>query len=198
MVSPPLVLKQDCSRATKQTLLCVMLFEIVPTWSGAKLLFYSALQLAKINDSLKKMRRRVIVQCPYCVSGNDFRPMVADLDGRLVCSRSVHLANPGDGDFECVCPKCVDLRSEVERELKANLSGVVRALRQQLLRAHEQMSQVDAAIAALGNVIRRCQESPAAAGNRREDRKPVIKIAARSEHEIGKNRNNLNEEVTIQ
>jgi hypothetical protein len=69
------------------------------------------------------------------------------------------------------------------------VSGVVRALRRQLMRAHEQMHQVDAAIAALGslNVIRRSQELT--------DRR---KIAAFTGHELGENGRNLSEEETIQ
>jgi hypothetical protein len=143
----------------------------------------------------------VIVHCPYCVLANEFRPMVAHLDGRFVCSKCGHLANPRDSDFQCICTNCFELRSAVVSELAANLSGVVRALRQQLLRAHEQMSQVDAAIAALGNsnLIRRRQELPAAAGNGREGLKPVRKIAPRAQREIGgRNRSNLNEKETIQ
>jgi len=145
------------------------------------------------------MLRHVIVQCPYCVLGNQFRPMVAHLDGRFICSKCGHLANPGDRDFQCVCTKCYELRSAVETELTTNLSGVVRALRQQLLRAHEQMSQVDAAIAALGssNVIRR-REELLAAGKRSEGLKRVRKIAFRAERETGENRSNLTEEETIQ
>jgi hypothetical protein len=113
--------------------------------------------------------------------------MVAHLDGRFICSKCGHLANPGDGDFQCVCTECFELRSAVERELTANLSGVVRALRQQLLRAHKQMNEVDAAIAALGssNIIRRSQELSVAGRT----------IAPRAEVEIGENRSNLNEET---
>jgi predicted ATP-dependent serine protease len=126
--------------------------------------------------------------------------MLAHLDGRFICSRCGHLANPEDRAFQCVCAKCFEWRSAVETGLTANLSGVVRALRQQLLQAHKQMSQVDAAIAALGssNVIRRSQELPAAAGNRREGLKSVRRIAPRADCEIEQNRKNLNEEETIQ
>jgi hypothetical protein len=146
------------------------------------------------------MLPRVMVQCPYCVLGGEFRPMVAHLDGRFVCSRCGHLANPENRDFQCICTNCFESRSAVERELPANLSGVVRALRRQLLQAHEQMSQLDAAIAALGssNVIRPRQGLPTARGNRREGLKPVRKIASRARPGIGENRSNLTEEETIQ
>jgi DNA-directed RNA polymerase subunit RPC12/RpoP len=51
------------------------------------------------------------VQCPYCVLGNEFRPMVAHVDGRYICNRCGHTTRPGDATYECHCPRCVKLKS---------------------------------------------------------------------------------------
>jgi hypothetical protein len=84
--------------------------------------------------------------------------------------------------------KCIELQSA---GLTANLSGVLRALRQQLLRAQQQMEQIDAAIAALAslNVTGRTQELAAAAGG---------KIAADAEQEMGKSRRLLHKKEIMQ
>ena len=52
-----------------------------------------------------------MVRCPYCVLGDVFRPMVAHPDGRFICAQCGHLANPYEANFECSCPKCLDLRT---------------------------------------------------------------------------------------
>jgi DNA-directed RNA polymerase subunit RPC12/RpoP len=49
------------------------------------------------------------VRCPYCVLGQEFRPMVMHVDGRYICSRCGHTARPGDTTYECHCQKCVKL-----------------------------------------------------------------------------------------
>ena len=49
------------------------------------------------------------VRCPYCVLGEDFRPMIRHVDGRHICNKCGHLARPDDYNFKCPCPKCVDL-----------------------------------------------------------------------------------------
>jgi hypothetical protein len=51
-----------------------------------------------------------VVRCPYCVSGDQFRPMTADGRGRYVCAKCGHLAMPADKGFECHCGKCDELR----------------------------------------------------------------------------------------
>ena len=51
-----------------------------------------------------------VVRCPYCVSGDDFRPMSATGNGRFACYKCSHLAAPNDTHFRCVCPKCSELR----------------------------------------------------------------------------------------
>ena len=51
-----------------------------------------------------------VVRCPYCVSGDEFRPMSALSGGRFVCAKCGHLAIPSDKSFECACRKCFELR----------------------------------------------------------------------------------------
>ena len=51
-----------------------------------------------------------VVRCPYCISGNEFRPMTAVAEGRFVCGKCGHLAIPSDKTFECACQKCFNLR----------------------------------------------------------------------------------------
>jgi ribosomal protein S27AE len=52
---------------------------------------------------------REIVRCPYCVSGLEFRAMVAHVDGRYICDKCGHTARLGDAAYRCRCVKCVDL-----------------------------------------------------------------------------------------
>jgi DNA-directed RNA polymerase subunit RPC12/RpoP len=49
------------------------------------------------------------VRCPFCVLGDEFRPMVAHIDGRYICSKCGHTTSPGDIGYECRCPKCMKL-----------------------------------------------------------------------------------------
>jgi len=52
----------------------------------------------------------VVVRCPYCVSGDEFRPMTAHGAGRFVCAKCSHLAMPDDKDFKSHCGRCEGLR----------------------------------------------------------------------------------------
>ncbi len=52
-----------------------------------------------------------VVRCPYCVVGDEFRPMVVHLDGRLICAKCGHLVNPRDRNFKCSCSQCSNLRA---------------------------------------------------------------------------------------
>jgi hypothetical protein len=50
----------------------------------------------------------LVVRCPYCVSGIEFRPMIAYKDGRFVCRECGHTARPGDPGYRCICRKCIE------------------------------------------------------------------------------------------
>jgi hypothetical protein len=44
-----------------------------------------------------------VVRCPYCVSDDEFRQMIARLGGRFACDKSGYSAIPDDNDFKCSC-----------------------------------------------------------------------------------------------
>ena len=50
-----------------------------------------------------------IVRCPYCVLGDDFRPMLPKLEGWFICSKCGHSVMPGKPDYKCRCEKCEEL-----------------------------------------------------------------------------------------
>ena len=50
-----------------------------------------------------------IVRCPYCVLGNEFRPMVQRSQGWFICLSCGHTAMPEKPDFKCFCKKCGEL-----------------------------------------------------------------------------------------
>ena len=52
----------------------------------------------------------IAVRCPYFVSGDEFKAMIAAGDGRFACDKCGHLAIPSDENFRCACPKCFELR----------------------------------------------------------------------------------------
>jgi len=52
-----------------------------------------------------------VVRCPYYILGDEFKPMVAHLDGRFICAHCGHLANPCDKNFKCCCGKCLEWQS---------------------------------------------------------------------------------------
>ncbi len=46
------------------------------------------------------------VRCPYCVLGVQFRPMVAHVDSRYICSKCGHTTLPSASEYKCHCPNC--------------------------------------------------------------------------------------------
>ena len=52
-----------------------------------------------------------VVRCPYCALGEEFRPMVAHLDGRFICGTCGHSTSPQQKSYECRCFKCVRLNA---------------------------------------------------------------------------------------
>ena len=52
------------------------------------------------------------LRCPYCVQGNDFRPMVelsGRSDGTFFCSKCHHVAGSAEGALKCGCANCRNL-----------------------------------------------------------------------------------------
>ena len=50
-----------------------------------------------------------IVRCPYCVLGDDFRPML-QWPFWLICEQCGHVVILEDPDFRCSCRNCLNLR----------------------------------------------------------------------------------------
>jgi ribosomal protein S27AE len=60
------------------------------------------------NSSPHASQTKGTVLCPYCVSGFEFRLMVAHVDGRYICDRCGHTAYPGNTKYNCRCTKCLE------------------------------------------------------------------------------------------
>jgi predicted RNA-binding Zn-ribbon protein involved in translation (DUF1610 family) len=56
-----------------------------------------------------------IVRCPYCVLGNEFRPMCCSTTSttrrakKFVCINCGHTATPAPPYSRCACPKCQEM-----------------------------------------------------------------------------------------
>jgi len=48
-----------------------------------------------------------VLRCPYCVLGDDFRPLLARPDGRFYCVQCGHTASPRELTYICACAQCV-------------------------------------------------------------------------------------------
>ena len=51
-----------------------------------------------------------VVRCPYCVLGDQFRPLMPKPGGFFICPTCGHKVKPGDPDFKCLCQKCGELK----------------------------------------------------------------------------------------
>jgi hypothetical protein len=59
----------------------------------------------------------LIVRCPYCMAGFDFRSMIAHKDGRFVCRDCAHTVRPGMPEYRCTCRLCLRLlRMQISTE----------------------------------------------------------------------------------
>jgi DNA-directed RNA polymerase subunit RPC12/RpoP len=52
-----------------------------------------------------------VVRCPYCLEGEEFKPMADNANGRFMCAKCGHLAIPDQRDFRCFCWHCSELRT---------------------------------------------------------------------------------------
>ena len=50
-----------------------------------------------------------IVRCPFCVQGNEFRPMQRRETDEFVCPKCGHMANPADSYMKCQCKRCREM-----------------------------------------------------------------------------------------
>ena len=51
----------------------------------------------------------LIIRCPYCFAGVEFRSMIARKDGRFVCRDCAHTVRPGVPDYSCTYRPCLRL-----------------------------------------------------------------------------------------
>jgi hypothetical protein len=51
-----------------------------------------------------------IVRCPYCVLGDDLRPMLPKPGGWFICQNCGHTVTPWNLDYKCSCQKCEELK----------------------------------------------------------------------------------------
>ena len=52
----------------------------------------------------------MIIRCPYCMAGVEFRLMIAHKDGRFICRDCAHMVRPGVSEYVCTCRPCLKLR----------------------------------------------------------------------------------------
>jgi phage FluMu protein Com len=56
-----------------------------------------------------------IVRCPYCVLGNEFRPMVRRSTKWFICFSCGHLATASALYTNCACSKCQEMNRIASR-----------------------------------------------------------------------------------
>jgi hypothetical protein len=49
----------------------------------------------------------LVIRCPHCLIGIEFRPMIAYKDGRFVCRDCAHTVHPGMPAYRCICRNCI-------------------------------------------------------------------------------------------
>jgi hypothetical protein len=55
-----------------------------------------------------------VVQCPYCVEGDDFSAMTPRGEGQWFwCAKCAHVVIPERPSYQCNCAKCVKLFSRM-------------------------------------------------------------------------------------
>jgi len=51
-----------------------------------------------------------VIQCPYCVEGDDFSMMTPHSEGQwFLCARCAHVVIPEQPLYQCSCAKCIAL-----------------------------------------------------------------------------------------
>ena len=63
----------------------------------------------------------LIIRCPHCMVGIDFRPMIAHKDGRFVCRDCAHTVRPGVPEYRCTCRKCLSAILRISSGLSIKL-----------------------------------------------------------------------------
>jgi hypothetical protein len=50
------------------------------------------------------------IRCPYCVMGDDFKPMRYIDNDLYFCDKCGHMVRAGNITFECTCDRCRTMR----------------------------------------------------------------------------------------
>src|SRR5262249_1152460 len=61
-----------------------------------------------------------VVRCPYCVQGDQPRPMLQKPDW-FICEQGGHVVLPGDPDFKCACQRCLPIRGFTFADAQARI-----------------------------------------------------------------------------
>jgi hypothetical protein len=55
----------------------------------------------------------ILVRCPYCIEGSEFKVMIGRAEGEwFLCLRCSHVTRPEDPDYQCKCVRCQQLRQK--------------------------------------------------------------------------------------
>ena len=49
----------------------------------------------------------LVIRCPHCMAGIEFRPMITYKYGRFVCRDCAHTVWPGLPEYRCTCRPCL-------------------------------------------------------------------------------------------
>jgi hypothetical protein len=67
------------------------------------------LRVALPSPAMKTHDTQLVIRCPYCVSGFDFRELISYKDGRFVCEMCAHTIHPGEISYQCSCRGCLKM-----------------------------------------------------------------------------------------
>ena len=65
----------------------------------------------------------LVIRCPHCLLGTEFRPMIAYKDGRFVCRDCAHTVCPGVPEYRCICFPCLRIQRGNESEAQRQRSS---------------------------------------------------------------------------
>jgi ribosomal protein S27AE len=75
----------------------------------------SGLRFPSLSPAMPAQDTKLVIRCPYCTLGLDFRPMTAHKDGRFVCEQCGHTVRPEEMVSLCSCYKCLTLNDASAR-----------------------------------------------------------------------------------
>jgi hypothetical protein len=67
------------------------------------------------SPAMSAQDTQLVIRCPYCALGWDFRPLTPHQDGRFVCEKCGHTVRPGEIAYLCTCRKCLRLNDAAIR-----------------------------------------------------------------------------------